>query len=236
MVRRRERREPLQHLLGTVCFCGFELIVNRDVLIPRPETEVLAEMAWTHLLERQGCEPPTVLDFGTGSGCVAIAIAHHVPSARVHALDASPSAVGVARQNAALQGLSERIQFNMGDAFAAVPGGLRFDLIVTNPPYIPSGEIDGLEPEVRDHDPRMALDGGRDGLAFYRLLAAEAPAHLNAGGTPDGRVWRWASGTTPGFVRFATLAGSGGGERLHGASPASACRLRRVKRRLACFV
>lgn len=181
LVKRRAEREPLQHIVGSTSFCGLEMTVNRDVLVPRPETELLAEFAWK-FLATLAPNPATVLDFGTGSGCLAIAIANHAPTAVVHALDVSPAALVVARQNAARHGVTERISFHEGDGLAAVPGGLTFHLIVSNPPYIPSAEIETLEPEVRDHDPRLALDGGADGLNFYRRLAEQAPGALRPGG------------------------------------------------------
>jgi release factor glutamine methyltransferase len=181
LVVRRGRREPLQHLVGTTVFCGAELVVNRAVLVPRPETELLAEKAWLHL-EQSQVETPLVLDFGTGSGCLAIAIALHCTRARVHASDVSAEALEVALTNARRHALADRIQFHCGDAFVGLPAGVAFDLIVANPPYIASPEIQSLEPEVRDHDPILALDGGADGLHFYRRLAAEAPSWL----APDG--------------------------------------------------
>ena len=180
-VRRRGEREPLQHIVGSTSFCGLEIAVSSAVLIPRPETELLAERA-VKLLKERGVEGASVLDFGTGSGCLAIAIAAQVAGAEIHALDVSEDALAVARTNAARHGLSGRIQFHRGDGFAALPEGMRFDFIVSNPPYIATEEIASLEPEVRDHDPRLALDGGTDGLDFYRRLAAEAGARLNAGG------------------------------------------------------
>jgi len=179
-VARRARREPLQHILGTVPFCGIEVSVGPEALVPRPETELLAEAAWTHLL---GLDAPIdVLDFGTGTGCIALAIAHECPAARVHALDRSASALQLARRNAGELGLAERVRFYEGDGFTALPKELRFDLIVSNPPYIPAEEIRTLMPEVRDYDPRIALDGGSDGLVFYRRLAEEAPGWLKPGG------------------------------------------------------
>jgi release factor glutamine methyltransferase len=181
LVRRRGEREPLQHLTGSTSFCGWEIAVNRDVLIPRPETELLAEQAVAFLRPR--ADPPAVLDLGTGSGCLAIAIAGQCPAATVEAVDLSAPALATARANAARHGLDGRIRFHLGDAFAALPGAAKaFDLIVSNPPYIPAGELAGLQPEVRDHDPRLALDGGPDGLALYRRLAVEAPARLRPGG------------------------------------------------------
>ncbi len=193
-IKRRAGREPLQHILGSTSFCGVELAVNPRVLIPRPETELLAERArqFLHRLsdqeassavrnQRDAC--PTVLDFGTGSGCLAIVLALQCPGAKIHALDVSAAALAVARENAARHLVNERIVFFEGDGFAGLPPGARYDLIVANPPYIPAAEIEQLQPEVRDYDPRVALDGGADGLDFYRRLAAEAAACGRPGGT-----------------------------------------------------
>lgn len=181
LVIRRGNREPLQHLVGTVSFCGHELAVNRDVFIPRPETELLAEQAWTWL-EKCGIGAPTVADVGTGSGCIAIALAIRCPGARITAIDISEAALLVARTNAAQHNVQDRITFLCGDGFASVENEMGFDLIVSNPPYIPANEIAHLQPEVRDHDPRVALDGGPDGLGFIRRLAAESVDHLDRGG------------------------------------------------------
>lgn len=183
LVRRRGQRVPLQHLLGTANFCGLELEVGPEVLVPRPETELLAERAWQHAQAAETAGPAhRVLDFGTGSGCLALAIAARASRAEVTALDVSPAALAVALRNATRLGLADRITFREGDGFLALPPGALFDLLVSNPPYIPTAEIAALEPEVRDHDPRLALDGGTDGLAWYRRLAAEAPAWLAPAG------------------------------------------------------
>lgn len=186
LVRRRGNREPLQHLTGTAAFCGLEFTVNRDVLIPRPETELLAERAWKFLQSRAGdASPdpaPAALDFGTGCGCLAITLAVKCPTAHIAALELSPPALAVAQANAARHAVADRIRFHAGDGFAALHPALRFDLIVANPPYIPTADIDALEPEVRDHDPRLALDGGRDGLDLFRHLQAEARGFLRPGG------------------------------------------------------
>ena len=181
LVRRRGNREPLQLILGSTSFCALEIKVTREVLVPRPETELLAERAWTFLATLDS-RASTALDFGTGSGCIAIALAANCPTARIHAVDLSAGALSVARENAILNGVAERIEFQLGDGFAALPSGLSFDLIVANPPYVPSGEIDALAPEVRDYDPRPALDGGADGLEFFRCLAAQAVGRLKAAG------------------------------------------------------
>ncbi len=181
LVTRRGAREPLQHILGSVCFCGLELEVNREVLIPRPETELLAERACDYVA-RLDAQAPILLEFGTGSGCLAIALAVKRPTAQVHALDISDGTLAVARRNAERHQVGERIEFHRGDNLTALPDGLRFDLLVSNPPYIPSGEIAALQPEVRDHDPRQALDGGPDGLQFFRLLATEGASRMTPGG------------------------------------------------------
>ena len=205
LVKRRGQREPVQHITGSTSFCGLELAVNRHVLVPRPETELLAELGWKFLSTichaeesgapvsdpacsrnarpRAGSETgaPTALDFGTGSGCIAVALAVKCPNARVVALEASADALAVARENAGRNGVGDRIEFHCGDGFAAWAEA-SFHLIVSNPPYIPSAEIASLEPEVRDFDPHSALDGGPDGLDFHRLLAAQAGPFLQPGG------------------------------------------------------
>ncbi len=181
LVKRRGAREPLQHLTGSTSFCGLEMKVNRHVLVPRPETEILAERARQFLAALPGASP-AALDLGTGSGCLAIHLAAHIPAAKVLAVDISPAALVVARENATRHRVADRIGFFAGDAFAPLPPGLAFDLVVCNPPYIASGEIAGLQPEVRDFDPHVALDGGEDGLDFYRRLAVEAAPFLRVEG------------------------------------------------------
>ncbi len=186
LVKRRGQLEPLQHVVGSVCFCGLDIAVGPEALIPRPETELLAEAGWTHLLTRfasgagsQG--EPAVLDWGTGTGCLAIALATKATNSRLWALDVSQDAIALARKNLDRHGLGNRITLCGGDGFAALPESLTFDLIVANPPYIATAMIQSLQVEVRDHDPRLALDGGADGLDFYRRLAAESPAWLKPG-------------------------------------------------------
>ena len=177
----RTNRIPLQHLLGTAQFCGLEFEVNRSVLVPRPETELLAEAAWAVAAVK---ESAVVLDVGTGSGCLAVAVGVHAKETIVHALDVSPAALNMARANAERHGVADRITFHEGDALRALPIVGLFDVIVSNPPYIPSLEIESLQVEVRDHDPRLALDGGADGLDFYRSLARHGLSRLQ----PDGRL------------------------------------------------
>jgi release factor glutamine methyltransferase len=185
LIRRRGQREPLQHIIGSVSFCGLELAVNRQVLIPRPETELLAEQGWKFLNALNTRESRlSALDLGTGSGCLAIAVAVHSPAAQIIATDISPEALELARQNATRLSVSDRIHFLQGDTFAPLESPKLFDLIISNPPYIPTEEISGLQVEVREHDPRQALDGGPDGLAFYRRIAAESRPFLK----PDGKI------------------------------------------------
>lgn len=174
MVSRRARREPLQHILGSQEFCGLDFEVTADVLIPRHDTEVLVSEA----ILRQP-DAGSVLDVGTGSGCVAVSLQKQLSKADVTATDISEAALAVARRNAEKHG--SPIEFLSGSLFSPV-AGRRFDLIVSNPPYIPSADIDGLDQEVRNYDPLSALDGGSDGLDIYRVLIPESAGHLNAGG------------------------------------------------------
>ena len=184
LVKRRGQREPLQHILGTTSFCGYDIAVNRHVLIPRPETELLAEQGWKFLKQLAAADglELSALDLGTGSGCLAIALADKCPAIKMYASDISTEALDVAKENAVKNDVAKRIQFLHGDGFAALEPGLRFDLIISNPPYIPSAEIQTLAPEVRDYDPRRALDGGTDGLEFFRRLGSEAADFLKSGG------------------------------------------------------
>jgi len=183
LVKRRGRREPLQHITGSISFCGLEIAVNRHALVPRPETELLAEAGW-QLLSTLNLQPSTVLDFGTGTGCIAIALAVKCPQAIIMATDISAEALALAKENAVRHNVAGQIRFLQGDGFTIFPTDASFDLIVSNPPYIPSAEIATLQPEVRDFDPCAALDGGVDGLDFYRRLAVEAKSFLK----PNGKI------------------------------------------------
>ena len=182
----RSNRIQLQHILGEAWFRGLPFTVDEDVLIPRPDTETLVEA----VLREAKTFPaaPSVLDLCTGSGAVAVALAVEGDFASVTASDISHEAVNIARENAAKNGVEEKILFAEGDLFRAKTKSEKslsrrsYDIICANPPYVPTAEIEELEPEVRDHDPLLALDGGADGLDFYRRLAKDAPAHLNEGG------------------------------------------------------
>ncbi|MBO4289994.1 MAG: peptide chain release factor N(5)-glutamine methyltransferase [Lachnospiraceae bacterium] len=176
LLARRASREPLQHIVGSVSFMGIDILCDGRALIPRQETELLAEQA-IRLSEKQA--GLTALDLCTGTGCIAIAMALMGRYLAVAATDVSREALTLAAENMARNKAS--VELLQGDLFKAVPDR-RFDVIVSNPPYIASEVLNTLMPEVREHDPLMALDGGADGLAFYRRIAAEAPRHLNHGG------------------------------------------------------
>ncbi|MGH7976049.1 MAG: peptide chain release factor N(5)-glutamine methyltransferase [Limisphaerales bacterium] len=183
LIKRRAAREPLQHIVGSTSFCGYEIAVNRHALVPRPETELLAEAGRQFLLAapKQSEDGSTVLDFGTGTGCIAIALAAKCPNAKIVALDISAEAIALAKENAAKNNVAGRIEFLHGDGFASLKEN-QFDLIISNPPYIPAAEIEALQPEVKNFDPRAALDGGADGLDFYRMFATQAQPFLKPGG------------------------------------------------------
>lgn len=197
LICRRCNGEPTQHLTGKQEFWGLEFEVTPDVLIPRPETEHLVEVALDRLAVREvraGRNPRlsgehlTIVDIGTGSGCIAVALAKELPSARIYATDISASALGVAKRNAALLGFADRIHFQESDLLAAFSplatrhSPLTFDLIVSNPPYIGLHDADSLAIEVREHEPKQALYGGEEGYEFYGNLILEAAAHLKPGG------------------------------------------------------
>src|SRR6186713_1149300 len=177
---RRRAREPIAYILGAREFYGFEVRVDRRVLVPRPDSEVLVEVA----LERTGERDMygRALDLCTGSGCIALAFGLRRRTWKVTGTDLSEDALALARTNATRLGVARNVRFVRGDLFHAVPARRRFELIVSNPPYIPSAEIAELMPEVRAFEPRLALDGGADGYQVLRRLVAEAPAHLTAGG------------------------------------------------------
>jgi len=174
-VGRRARREPLQHILGRTEFWSLPFVVTPAVLIPRGDTETLVEEAL-----KRAAEPCSILDIGTGSGAIAIALAHELPEAQVVAIDVSAEALAVASGNARLNGVETRVSFLQAD-MGNLPGG-PYDLIVSNPPYIPEEEVASLMPEVRDFEPHLALVGGRDGLDCFRRLLPAVAAGLKSGG------------------------------------------------------
>ena len=172
---------PLQYIVGMQEFMGLPFRVNPSVLIPRLDTEVLAEEV-LKIIDQKGLKNPEVLDLCTGSGALGITIAAKVPGALVTLTDVSEEALHTAMGNAALNDVGRRCSFLLGDMFEAIPEDKQFDIIVCNPPYIRSNLIETLDVEVKDHEPRMALDGGKDGLKYYRIIANEASLHLRSGG------------------------------------------------------
>jgi release factor glutamine methyltransferase len=175
---RRERREPVSHILGRKGFWKIMLRVTPDVLTPRPDTETVVEFALRDFPEHA---PWRVLDLGVGSGAILLAILAERPAARGRGVDISEDALAVARDNAASLGLAGRTALLRGDWTAGLDGD-QFDLVVANPPYIATAVIETLDPEVRDHEPRLALEGGADGLDHYRVLAPEILRVLKPGG------------------------------------------------------
>ncbi len=186
-LERRAQREPLQYITGHQEFFGLDFEVSGDVLIPRPETELLVETALKLAGPRDGAR--FICDVGTGSGCIAISLLHELretPGTRAIAIDISPAAVAIAKRNAARHSVDKRIDFLISDCFAALnPQDSKqssFDLIVSNPPYVAEPALAGLQREVRDFEPRMALAAGPDGLAIIRRLLLAAGSFLKTGG------------------------------------------------------
>jgi release factor glutamine methyltransferase len=181
LLRRRADREPLQYILGHAAFRELVLAVDRRVLIPRPETEILVDevLDWA---EARGQEGLSVLDVGTGSGAIALSLALEGPFTRVVATDASADALDLARENGRGTGLQDRLDFREGSFFAPLAPDESFDVVVSNPPYVAESEGPGLEPEVRAWEPGLALFGGPDGLAAIRALVGGAGPHLVGGG------------------------------------------------------
>ena len=178
-IRRRLAGEPVAYITGRKEFYNRDYNVTPAVLIPRPETECMLEAA---IGEASRVGASSLLDLCTGSGAIAVTLAAELPGSSVTATDISPDAIEVALLNAQLNGVADRVSFQCGDLFGAV-GSARFEMIVTNPPYIPSATIDTLQPEIRKCEPRLALDGGDDGLALIRRIIRDAPGHLQPGGT-----------------------------------------------------
>jgi release factor glutamine methyltransferase len=187
--RRRLNGEPLQYILGTCNFMGLELAVDPSVLVPRPETEQLVDAAIKHI-KGDTIKCPLILDLGTGSGCISIALAKFVPQAKIVSIDISVNALEVARANAKRHGVEECIQFIQDDFLTSLPTGRSpwasacnskvFDLIISNPPYIPSSQMKDLPRDVQ-HEPALALDGGEDGLKFSRIIIKYTPSLLRNG-------------------------------------------------------
>jgi release factor glutamine methyltransferase len=173
-------REPLAYIVGKKEFFGLDFAVSPEVLIPRPETELVVETALAALRAKPR---GAVLDLGTGSGAISIAIASNAPDMHVIATDIAPGALKIARRNALRHDCAARIEFVLCDMFTGLPcSHPKFDLIVSNPPYVRDHEMAGLQPEVACYEPQIALRGGKDGMDFYRQIAAQAGSYLNPGG------------------------------------------------------
>lgn len=188
LVSRAVEQEPIAYLTGRAHFFNLEIEVDRDVLIPRPDTETLVENVLQLARHQPGLEAPRVLDLCTGSGCIALAIAKHSKSAMLVATDLSPAAVDIAKRNVERLGLGDRVIVEQGDLFepvAKLVDPRPFNLIVSNPPYIPTSQIESLDRSVREYEPISALDGGLDGLVIHRRILAEAPGRL----TPNGQIF-----------------------------------------------
>ena len=175
LVKRRVAGEPLQYVTGETEFCGLKLAVDRRVLIPRPETELLVEVVAAR-------QPATVVDVGTGSGCIALALAQRLPAAAITATDISPDALTVARANAARYDFKNFTRFLQGDLLSTLPDSFTADAVVSNPPYIASRELAGLPREVKDFEPAQALFAGVDGLEVIRRLVIDARRFLSPTG------------------------------------------------------
>lgn len=210
LVRRRAAREPVAYILGRREFWSLDFEIDRRVLVPRPDTELLVELAVAALQTRAATEIVRVADVGTGSGALAVAIAKEVPSARVVATDKSQAALELAPRNAERHGVAERIEFVSGDLCEPLRGREPFDLVVSNPPYIKSGEMAALDPEVRDWEPRLALVSGADGMDASAALVRSALEVL----IPGGSLWVEV-GTQAGAVRECFQSNGYGDIRVH---------------------
>ncbi|MCP4715099.1 MAG: peptide chain release factor N(5)-glutamine methyltransferase, partial [Deltaproteobacteria bacterium] len=179
LVKRRAAREPVAYITGIKEFWSIELGVSPAVLIPRPDTEVLVERAVALLVDGASTKLHLrVLDIGTGSGALAVALARELTTVSVVGLDVSPGALAVAQRNINACGLQDRVQLVCGNATASLKPMAEFDIIIANPPYVCTGDLERLEPEVADYEPRSALDGGADGLRFYRSWIPGLPEFL----------------------------------------------------------
>ena len=177
-LERRSRREPLQYISGVQEFYGLEFEVTPDVLIPRPETELLVEKCLDILRARGG---ETICEVGSGSGCIVVSILNELRNVRATGLDRSPEALKIARRNSEKHAVGERLKLIESDVFASLSDE-KFDLIVSNPPYVPAVEMSGLQPEVRDFEPHLALTDDLDGLSIIKRIVIAAPEYLNPRG------------------------------------------------------
>lgn len=178
-IKQRVQRVPIAYIIGEKEFMGLTFKVTEDTLVPRPDTEILVQAAIERLRARG--DAPRFADIGTGTGAICLSVLHFLPKAQADTVDISPAARAIAEENAAALEVADRVTFHTGDLLAPLAGQC-YDAILSNPPYIPDGDIAALAPEVRLKEPHTALAGGKDGLDFYRRLMADAPALLKDGG------------------------------------------------------
>lgn len=178
-IKRRANREPFQHIAGKQEFFGLDFIVTPDVLIPRPETELIVE-AGVEIL--RDLENPNFCEIGIGSGCISVSILHEIKNARAFGLDISEKALQIAEKNAEENGVLHRLNLMISDVFGELDNNKQFDLIVSNPPYVPIDDLQNLQVEVKDFDPHIALTDGKDGLSIIRKIIETSPAFLKSGG------------------------------------------------------
>ncbi len=224
LVKRAGEQEPIAYLTGKAHFFSLEFTVNRDVLIPRPDTDTLVENVLQTVRNQSGIEAPRVLDLCTGSGCIAAAVAKRLKAAVVTAIDISEPAAAVARKNIADLGLTDRVAVEVGDLFEPISrmtDARPFDLILANPPYIASDQLPGLDKSVREYEPMLALDGGVDGLVIHRRILAKASDHLTAAGRifleiafDQGAAAREMAAEYPAFGEVRILKDFGGRDRV----------------------
>ncbi len=185
LIRRRIQREPLQYITGIQEFWSLDFMVDPRVLVPRPETELLVEqaIALSKTTSEHNTHPIKILDIGTGSGALAVTLANEIENAKIWATDISSEAIDLARLNAEKHGVSDRIEFRKGDLWQALKDqNLTFEIIVSNPPYVSFDEYDGLQPEVRDYEPRLALDGREKGMYYIQKIIDDCQTFLTPGG------------------------------------------------------
>ncbi len=185
LIRRRVSPEPLQYITGTQEFWSLDFLVDRHVLIPRPETEIAVEQAITLAkpIVQEGKQSLQILDLGTGCGAISIALATEMPGALIWATDISEKALNLARRNALKHDVSDRLRFRHGDLWGPfLKDDCLFDIVVSNPPYVTSGEYNDLSPDIRDNEPRLALDGGEDGMYYIKKIIKGAHDFMNLGG------------------------------------------------------
>ncbi len=203
LILRRTKKEPIAYIIGHKPFMSLDFKVNPDVLIPRPETEKLVEIVID--IAKKEDRKFKILDLCCGSGAIAVSIAKYLENVLISAADLSSKAIEISRLNAKNMGVEDRINFYCGNLFESLPAGERFDIIVSNPPYIPSSEIEKLQPDIRLFEPKAALDGGPDGLGFYRVIISGTGSRLEKEGSLVLEVGQGQAGPVSGLIRESGL-------------------------------